>query len=341
MQRPGGYDLIVFRLSIVFIRDRASVLRRLAARLRKGGVLVIITPVVEHTAEERRHIALNENELVTLTDGFGHVERFDAEGLAVLVLRGPAGSFSAEEKLRPEPQAVLGAATVVTDTFGRVLLGRSTRGMWELPGGWIETGEAAPAAAVRELAEESGLTARMEDAHVITVLHDDRLDVRRITAVVRVTSWGGELGLPEPHRFVRWEWHDLSTLATLGVIFAPSAQALTAVWPGVLPGLPPVHSYACATAVPSVPGERAEASRLRERMADIVIGKGWAPSLRVQAALREVPRHRFVPEAPLETAYHDDLAVVTVRESPETALSSASAAWLQTDMIEKLQLARA
>ncbi|MFE7567276.1 methyltransferase, FxLD system [Streptomyces sp. NPDC057539] len=333
-----GYDLIVLRLSIAFIRDRARVLRGLTARLREGGVLVIITPIVENTPEERRHIALDENELAALTDGFEHVEQFDAEGLAVLVLRGPAGSFSAEEKLRPEPQAVFGAAVVVTDTFGRVLLGRSTRGIWELPGGRIETDEAAPAAAVRELNEETGLTARVDDAHVITVLHDDRLDVRRITAVVRVTAWNGDLALPEPHRFARWEFHDLNTLATLGKMFAPSAQALAAVWPGVLPGLPPIHSYACSPAAPPVPGEPAEAGRLRDQMADIVIGKGWAPSPPVQAALREVPRHRFVPETRLETAYHDDLAVVTVRESPHTALSSVSAAWLQADMIEQLQL---
>lgn len=336
-----GYDLVVLRLSIAFIRDRARVLRRLTARLRKGGALVVITPVAERTPEERRHIALDEDELTTLTDGFDSVERFDAKGLAVLILRRPAGSggwFSAEEKLRPDPQAILGAAVVVTDRFGRVLLGRSTRGMWELPGGRIEKGEAAPAAAVRELKEESGLTADEADAHVVTVLHDDRLDVRRVTPVVRVTRWSGDLGLPEPHHFLRWEWHDLHTLHTLGKIFAPSAQALTAVWPGVLPALPPVHSYRCDTAIPPVPGEPAEAARLRERMTESVIGKGWAPSPRVQAALREVRRHRFVPEARLETAYHDDLAVVTVRESPEIALSSVSAAWLQADMAEQLRL---
>lgn len=66
---------------------------------------------------------------------------------------------------------------------------------------------------------------------------------------------------------------------------------------------------------------------MRERMADAVISKGSVPSPQVRAALREVPRHRFVPETRLETACHDDLAVVTVRESPRTAgrspLSSA------------------
>ncbi|MGW2081247.1 methyltransferase, FxLD system [Streptomyces sp. NPDC001939] len=333
-----GYDLITLRLSIAFLRDRSRVLRRLAARLRKGGKLIVITPVVERTPEQRRHIALDEVELATLIDGLSKVERFDARGLAVLVLSGQDGTFTAQEKLRPDPQAVFGAAVVVTDTSGRVLLGRSTRGMWELPGGRIETDEAAPAAAVRELTEETGLTAREADAHVVTVLHDDRLDVRRVTAVVRVTAWKGDLGLPEPHRFTRWETHDLHTLATLGKIFAPSAQALNAVWPGVLPGLAPVHSYPCAGAIPPVPGEPAEAVRRRAKMADVVIQKGWAPSPRVQAALREVPRHRFIPEVPLKEAYHDDLAVVTVRESPKVALSSVSAAWLQADMLEQLQL---
>ncbi|MFE7625248.1 methyltransferase, FxLD system [Streptomyces sp. NPDC057509] len=332
-----GYDLITMRSCVAFIRDRSRLLHALGARLRTGGALVVITPVVAHTPEARRHIALEEDELDLIAEGFEETGRFDAEGLAVLVLRGPKGSFTAVEKLRPAPQAVLGAAAVVTDGAGRVLLGRSTRSMWELPGGRVETGESAQAAAVRELAEETGLTAHEDAAHVVTVLHDDRLDVRRVTPVVRVTGWAGELGLPEPHRFSRWEWHPPHTLASLGRIFMPSAQALNAVWPGVLPGLPPVHSYPCESGVPPVPGEPVEAGRLRGRMADAVIRRGWAPSPAVRAALREVPRHRFVPEAPLETAYDDDLAVVTVREDPGTAVSSVSAPWLQADMAERLR----
>ncbi|MFD3970299.1 NUDIX domain-containing protein [Streptomyces cyaneofuscatus] len=239
----AGFDLVVLRLSIAFVRNRTATLRLLSDRLRAGGTVVVITPLVENTPAERRNIALDEEELALLAEGFQEAARFDAEGLAVLVLRAPDGEVAVVERGRPEPQAVLGVSVVVTDAQGRVLLGRKRAGMWELPAGGVEFGETAVAAAVRELAEETGLKARKTDAFVITVLHDDRLDVRRIAPVVRVTAWEGELALPEPEKFLRWEWFPLHTLARLGRLFAPSAQALNAVWPGVLPGLPTIHSY--------------------------------------------------------------------------------------------------
>jgi len=333
-----GYDLITLRLVFPFLHDRTRVLHSLAARLRAGGALVVITPVVASTPEERRHIALDEEEISQLADGWSQGERFEAEGLAVLVLRGPARDCAAVERGRPEPQSVVGVCAVVTDGSGRVLLGRSTRGMWELPGGRVEAGESFQAAAVRELAEETGLTAGIGDAHLLAVLHDDRADVRRLSAVVRMSAWRGTLGLPEPHRFRRWEWHDLHDLSGLGALFTPTAHALDTAWPGVLPGLPPVHSYPHAITPPAVGGEPAEAVRLRQEMAERVIAGGWAPSAAVQGALRTVPRHRFTPESPLRTAYDDNLAVVTSRDESGTAVSSVSAAWLQADMIEKLCL---
>ncbi|MFJ1928307.1 hypothetical protein [Streptomyces sp. NPDC088131] len=105
-----------------------------------------------------------------------------------------------------------------------------------------------------------GLTARVEEAHDITVLHDDRPGMRRISPVVRVTEWDGELALGEPEKFVRWTWHPLRILATLGTIFMPSVPSLNTVFPGVLPGaaagaLLPVPLRRPARAGPTVAGQ--------------------------------------------------------------------------------------
>ncbi|MFF7209394.1 class I SAM-dependent methyltransferase [Streptomyces sp. NPDC008238] len=85
----AGYDLVTLRLVVAFFRDRSDVLRRLAARLRPGGALVVITPLAANTPAERRGIALDEDEIGVLVGAWGTVDRFDAEGLALLVLRGP------------------------------------------------------------------------------------------------------------------------------------------------------------------------------------------------------------------------------------------------------------
>ncbi|MFJ8151229.1 methyltransferase, FxLD system [Streptomyces sp. NPDC094468] len=336
-----GYDLVAMRLMYPFLRDRSRVLHGLGERLRPGGTLVVITPVVEHTPAERRDIALDEDEVRLLTEGWETVERLEADQLAVLVLRGPCHtSTRAVERQRPPTGlAVTGALAVVTDEAGRVLLGRSRRGMWELPGGKTSGAESFEAAAVRELAEETGLTASASDAHVVMMLADDSHGVPRLTAVVRITAWSGTLANRERHLFNRWEWHDLHALACLGPLFAPAAQALDATWPGVIPGLAPVHSYPLAIDQPPVPGEPAEAVRLRQQMTNTVIDGGWAPSEPVQQALRTVPRHRFVPEKNLKTAYDGgDRAVITRRDETGKATSSVSAAWLQADMLQSLCL---
>ncbi|MEU0665346.1 methyltransferase, FxLD system [Streptomyces lavendulocolor] len=335
-----GYDLITLRLMYPFVQDRGRVLHGLGERLRDGGALVVITPVAATTPEERRGIALDEDEIAVLAAGWKTVERLDADGLAVLVLRGPCHADTRAVEKRPTTAHTLtGALAVVTDDASRVLLGRSRRGMLELPGGKTRGPEGFAAAAVRELAEETGLVADPADAYVVTMLVDDSHGIPRLTAVVRITAWTGILTNQEPELFARWEFVDLYALACVGDVFAPAAAAVDAVWPGVIPSLPPTASYSVAVDQPPVPGEPAEAVRLRQAMAETVIAGGWAVSAPVRDALRTVPRHRFAPEKDLKTAYDaGDVAIVTRRDEAGRATSSVSAAWLQADMIEGLGL---
>ncbi|MEV6175584.1 NUDIX hydrolase [Streptomyces sp. NPDC052015] len=88
------------------------------------------------------------------------MERLDADGLAFLILRGPCHTDTQAVEKRPTTaHALTGALGVVTNDAVRVLLGRSRRGMLELPGGKTRGPEDFAAAAVRELAEETGLVA--------------------------------------------------------------------------------------------------------------------------------------------------------------------------------------
>ncbi|MFI1497248.1 bifunctional class I SAM-dependent methyltransferase/NUDIX hydrolase [Streptomyces platensis] len=244
----SSYDLIALRLSYAFIGDRTRVMRRLRERLGPGGAVVVITPVAAAVPADRRGVALDEEEIALLSAGWHTAERHDAAGLAFLVLRDPASDpVTYRGKGRPSPHALTGAGVVVTDEAGHVLLGRSRRGTWELPGGKNDGGESFAEAAVRELEEETGLTARAADARVLAILMDAVHGMPRVTAAVRVVGFRGTPAVREPDLIDRWEWHDIADLPTLAAgLFTPSAHVLEVVWPGLLPGLPPVHRYPLA-----------------------------------------------------------------------------------------------
>ena len=70
-------------------------------------------------------------------------------------------TFSKPAPLLPAPLLMVVAAALV-DGDGRVLVqqrpeGRSMAGLWEFPGGKIESGETPEAALIRELGEELGI----------------------------------------------------------------------------------------------------------------------------------------------------------------------------------------
>ena len=71
------------------------------------------------------------------------------------------------------PKAAASAAIFRGETVLLVQRGKPpSAGLWSLPGGHIEPGELARLAALREVAEETGVTARIDGiAHVHDVVH--------------------------------------------------------------------------------------------------------------------------------------------------------------------------
>lgn len=85
--------------------------------------------------------------------------------------------------------------------------------------------------------------------------------------------------------------------------------------------------------------ERVDAADLRHRMVDDLRARAVVTSPAVEAALRVVPRHVFVPEVPPERAYADE-AVVTKVGDDGMPTSSASQPSIVGLMLEQLDVAR-
>jgi 8-oxo-dGTP diphosphatase len=90
----------------------------------------------------------------------------------------------------PPPNSIPGVSVLVIDA-GRVLLVRRgrepNRGLWALPGGRIEPGESAEAAAVREVHEETGVAIErpeLFDTVDVTVAGEPGIEGQRYSVAV-------------------------------------------------------------------------------------------------------------------------------------------------------------
>jgi protein-L-isoaspartate(D-aspartate) O-methyltransferase len=79
----------------------------------------------------------------------------------------------------------------------------------------------------------------------------------------------------------------------------------------------------------------ADADALRKAMVDALRSWGGVRTAAVEAAMRAVPRHVFVPGASLERAYGPE-SVVTFRDEDGVAISSASGPGVVAGMLEQL-----
>lgn len=116
---------------------------------------------------------------------------------------------------------LVGAVVVHDRERDRVLLlrrgPRATfgRGMWDLPVGKCDPGEPVTATAVRELREETGLTADPADLRLAHVLHGSR-GVESpngfLTVVFRTERWRGTAFNAEPHKHSEVRWFPVDAL---------------------------------------------------------------------------------------------------------------------------------
>ncbi len=120
------------------------------------------------------------------------------EDAALAVSAAPAG-----DRLYPSRPFLAASLAVLRD--GRVLLARRAAapfaGRYTLPGGLVEPGEALAAAALREMEEEVGVTARILgfNQHVEVVDRDEAGRVRHHYVIASfVGAWIAGEGMPGP-----------------------------------------------------------------------------------------------------------------------------------------------
>ncbi|MDD9900981.1 MAG: 8-oxo-dGTP diphosphatase MutT [Alphaproteobacteria bacterium] len=90
------------------------------------------------------------------------------------------------------------SAAALVDGQNRVLLaqrpaGRSMAGLWEFPGGKIETGETPECALMRELDEELGITVQAKDMTPLAFASHDYSDFHLFMPVFLVRAWQGKM----------------------------------------------------------------------------------------------------------------------------------------------------
>lgn len=93
---------------------------------------------------------------------------------------------------------ILVSAVALQNEAGEILMaqrpeGKSMAGLWEFPGGKVETGETPEQALVRELAEELAIRTQVTDFEAITFASHTYDDFHLLMPVFLCRHWQGEM----------------------------------------------------------------------------------------------------------------------------------------------------
>ncbi|MDQ7728951.1 NUDIX domain-containing protein [Halomonas sp. SpR8] len=130
-------------------------------------------------------------------------------------------------------QSIIGVGAILVRPDGAVLLGyRDKLGespSWCLPGGHVDAGESFEAAAVREIAEETGISG-LQRPKLLAITQNLSSAASIVTgAVLANVEQDAEALVLEPAVFTEWRWFSPSALPS--PLF-PASQAVFAHWQG-------------------------------------------------------------------------------------------------------------
>lgn len=178
------------------------------------------------------------------------------------------------------------AAGVLINEHNQFLLatrpeGKAYAGWWEFPGGKIEAGESPREAAVREIAEELGVTVEQAFPWLTETFVYPHTTVR--LQFFQITRWSGTL---HPHEGQTFSWHKMGTLEVEQILPAnlPILRALA---------LPRLYGISCAEEL----GEARQLQALEQQLAAglrliQVREKNWPPERKRAFAAEVVERAR-------------------------------------------------
>jgi ADP-ribose pyrophosphatase YjhB (NUDIX family) len=196
---------------------------------------------------------------------------------------------------------------------GSVVLLENERGEWELPGGRPEPGEDAPAALVREFAEE--LDAEIAVGPIVDCWNYEVLPGRHVTIVTYAVTRAirGEMRVSDEHR--RLDWFPLAAIDTLKLPpgYRRSIRAATAgpAWLGIAREVQAIAQTGLHYAQDKFDRQRYE--RLRELAAEMMAMGSDAAAERIMDLFRQDLGYG-TPRVGVRGAAFRDGKVLMVRE---------------------------